>query len=243
MRALAIVHQPDAGPGVFADVIRSRRLELDSWRPPEAGSPRSLGDYDAVLVFGGAMNADQEDGHPWLGDVKKVLSQLLERSVPVLGVCLGAQLLAEAAGAPARRASRPEIGWHEVVVTRDGSEDPLLGPLAPRFEAFQWHSYEFPLPKGATLLAESPVCAQAYRIGSSTWGIQFHAEVTLEDASAWIDDYRSDEDAVRLGLDPVELRRQTRAAIGDWNELGRGLCERFLAAVGDGSTRALRKQR
>jgi GMP synthase (glutamine-hydrolysing) len=236
MRALAIVHQHDAGPGVFTEVLRSQRVELDSWLPPEARDPpRDPGDYDAVLIFGGAMHVDQEDRHPWLGEVKALLNGLLGNGVPLLGVCLGAQLVAEAAGAPARRASRPEIGWHEVEVTPDGATDPLVGPLAPRFEAFQWHSYEFPLPPGATLLARSPVCPQAYRIGSSTWGIQFHAEVTLEDASAWIDDYRSDADAVSLELNAEELRRQTHAGIRDWNDLGRGLCERFLA---EAATRA-----
>ena len=232
MRALAIVHQRDAGPGVFADAFRSRGVELDSWLRAETESPpRMPNDYDAVLTFGGAMHADHDDRHPWLQEEKALLSDLLERGVPLLGVCLGAQLLAEAAGALPRPASQPEIGWHEVEVTADGELDPLLGPLAPRFQAFQWHSYEFPLPPGATLLAHSPVCPQAYRVGDATWGIQFHAEVTREDADAWIDDYRSDEDAIRIGLDPDELRRNTRNAIADWNALGRGLCERFLAAV------------
>jgi GMP synthase (glutamine-hydrolysing) len=232
MRALAIIHQRDAGPGVFADVIRSRGVELDSWLRAEADSPpRKPGDYDAVLIFGGAMHADHEDRHPWLQEEKALLSDLLERGVPLLGVCLGAQLIAEAAGAPPRPARQPEIGWYEVEVIADGADDPLLSPLAPRFEAFQWHSYEFPLPSGATPLARSAACLQAYRVGDSTWGIQFHAEVTRDDAEAWIDDYRSDEDAVRIGLDPDELRRRTRNAIADWNALGRGLCERFLAAA------------
>jgi GMP synthase (glutamine-hydrolysing) len=232
MRVLAIVHQRDAGPGVFADVIRSRGAELDLWLRAETDTPpRQPADYDAALVFGGAMHVDQEDRHPWLRDEKVLLRALLERGVPLLAVCLGAQLLAEAAGAPARRASQPEIGWHEVEVTPEGADDALLGPLATRFEAFQWHSYEFPLPPGATQLARSPVCIQAYRVGDSSWGIQFHAEVTLEDAEAWIDDYRSDGDAVRLGLDPDELRGHTRNAIAEWNALGRGLCERFLTVV------------
>ena len=232
MRALAIVHQRDAGPGVFADVVRSRSLELDSWLRAEADSPpRKPGDYDAVLIFGGAMHADHEDRHPWLREEKVLLGDLLERGVPLLGVCLGAQLLAEAAGAPPHPATQPEIGWHEVELTAEGADDPLLGPLAPRFEAFQWHSYEFPLPPRATPLARSPACLQAYRLGDSTWGIQFHAEVTRADAEAWIDDYRSDHDAVRIGLDPDDLRRRTRDAIGDWNVLGRDLCDRFLTAV------------
>ena len=241
MRALAIVHQRDAGPGVFADAIRARGGELDTWMIEEAWTnpgtvwlPRRPVQYDAVLVFGGAMHADQEDRHPWLRGEKQELGYLLERRVPVLAVCLGAQLLATAAGAPARRAAAPEIGWHEVEVTAEGADDPLLGPLAPRFEAFQWHSYEFPLPEGAVPLARSAVCLQGYRIGDHAWGIQFHAEVTAADARAWIDDYRSDEDAVRIGVDPAPLHTRTDAAIETWNELGHALCERFL----DAATRA-----
>jgi GMP synthase (glutamine-hydrolysing) len=232
MRTLAIVNQRDAGPGVFADAIRARGDTLDAWHlsagdPPPAEPHR----YDAVLVFGGAMHADEEDRHAWLGDEKALLRELLAREVPTLGVCLGAQLLADAAGAPARRADRPEIGWDEVEVTEQGATDPLTGPLTPRFTAFQWHSYEFPLPLGATPLARSDVCLQGYRVGEAAWGIQFHAEVSRADALAWIDDYRSDEDAVRIGLDAAALRRQTREAIGAWNATGRALCERFLEAA------------
>ncbi len=232
LRALAIVHQRDAGPGVFADVMRSRSVELESWLVAEQGSPpREPDSYDAVLSFGGAMHVDDEHRHPWLRKEKATLAELLKRQVPLLGVCLGAQLLAEAAGAPARRASAPEIGWYEVELTAEAAGDPLMAPLGPRFDAFEWHSYEFPLPPGATPLAASASCLQAYRLGASAWGIQFHAEVTTDDVEAWIRDYRSDEDAVRIGLDPGELRRRTEGAMGAWNELGRGLCERFLAAA------------
>jgi GMP synthase-like glutamine amidotransferase len=231
MRILKIIHQRDAGPGVFAEAARARGAALEAWRPAEGESPPvDASSYDAAMVFGGAMHADHEDRHPWLREVKAQLRGLLERDVPVLGVCLGAQLLAEAAGAPARRAREPEIGWHEVSVTPEGADDPLLAPLAPSFIAFQWHSYEFPLPPGATPLARSAVCLQAFRAGRSV-GIQFHAEVTGADAEAWTDDYRSDEDAVRVGIDPEALRRETRAAITGWNELGRAFCDRFLDSV------------
>ena len=228
MRILGIVHQNDAGPGVFTDALERRAATLDTWRPAQAGvPPEDPCGYDAVMVFGGAMHADHEASHPWLGEVKAQLRRLLDRDVPVLGVCLGGQLLAEAAGAPARRAREPEIGWHEVELTAEGARDPLLAPLAPRFTAFQWHSYEFPLPPGATPLARSAVCLQAFRTGAAV-GIQFHAEVAAADAEAWIDDYRSDEDAVRIGLDPEALRSETRSAIGAWNDVGRAFCGRFL---------------
>jgi GMP synthase (glutamine-hydrolysing) len=232
MRALAIVHQRDAGPGVFAEAVQARGVALDQWLVAETASPPSdLAGYDAVLTFGGAMHVDQEDLHPWLRPEKSLLTDFLDRGVPLLGVCLGAQLLAAAAGAEPRRMSEPEIGWHEVTVTEEGKRDSLLGPLAPGFEAFQWHSYEIPLPPNALTLARSGTCLQAYRLGDAAWGIQFHAEVSTEDADAWTDDYRSDEDAVRIGLDAEALRERTRDSIEAWNQLGRELCERFIDAA------------
>jgi GMP synthase-like glutamine amidotransferase len=230
-RVLAIMHQPDAGPGVFADAMRSRGVELDRWLFPEEPAPADPLSYDAVMTFGGAMHADQEPEHPWLADEKALLATLIERRVPLLGMCLGCQLVAEAAGATARRASAPEIGWHEVALTAEAGDDPVVGGLPQRFDAFQWHSYEAPLPPGATALARSPACLQAYRLEGPAWGIQFHAEVSRADLECWIDEYHSDPDAVRIGLDPDRLRERTRASIVEWNELGRSLCGRFLDAI------------
>jgi GMP synthase (glutamine-hydrolysing) len=243
MRALTIVHQADAGPGVFGRAVRASGWGLDSWLPPIQPEPPDTAGFDAVLTFGGAMNADQEAEHPWLAREKSLLAGLIEYEKPILAVCLGCQLLAEAAGAPARRASAPEIGWRMVEVTKQGVADPVIAPLAPGFKAFQWHSYEAPLPPGAAELAESPVCLQAYRIGERAWGIQFHAEVRLADAERWIDDYRSDPDAVRIGLDPERLRAETRERMTAWNRLGFELCERFIAAVSPASRRRPRSRR
>lgn len=233
MRALAIVHQPDAGPGVFAEEMEDRGVQLEEWRLSERGTgpPREIADYDAVLTFGGAMHADQEDRHPWLRFEKDFLAAMLDDRMPILAVCLGTQVLTEAAGGEARRASEPEIGWLEVEVTDEGAADPVIGPLAPTFTGLQWHSYEAVPPDGAALLARSPVCPQAYRIGDRAWGIQFHAEVTAADLGHWIDDYHSDEDAVRIGLDPEALRAETNEKIAEWNRLGRDLCGRFLDAI------------
>jgi GMP synthase (glutamine-hydrolysing) len=220
---------------VFAEAIADRKDKLDLWEIADGGDPpQDPQDYDAVFTFGGAMNAHEEKEHRWLGPEKELLAELLTSGVPLMGVCLGSQLLAEAAGATPQKASEPEIGWREVELTPEGTKDPLLAPLAPRFIAFQWHSYEAPLPPGATPLAQSSVCLQAYRIGDSAWGIQFHAEVSAADAEHWIDDYKSDPDAVKAGIDPEALRAQTSAAIGYWNQLGRELCERFLETVESG---------
>jgi GMP synthase (glutamine-hydrolysing) len=232
MRCLAIVHQGDAGPGVFAEAMAARAVRLDEWRVAETDDPP--GDpfgYDAVMTFGGAMHPDSDGDHAWMGPQKELLGRLLDRGMPLLGACLGSQLLGAAAGAAPTRASEPEIGWHRVEVTSEGLDDPVIGPLAPSFEAFQWHSYEVPLPPGAASLATSPVSLQAWRVGEAAYGIQFHAEVSAADADNWIDDYRSDPDAVRIGLDPEALRSETRPRMEAWNQLGRELCVRFLEAA------------
>jgi GMP synthase (glutamine-hydrolysing) len=118
-----------------------------------------------------------------------------------------------------------------VELTPEGREDPLLGPLKPDFEAFQWHSYEFPLPPGAVALARSEVCLQGCRIGESAWALQFHPEVSAPDARHWIDDYRADPDAVRIGIDPAALGAETADKIAAFNQLGRDLCRRWLEVV------------
>jgi GMP synthase (glutamine-hydrolysing) len=232
VRVLAIVHDADAGPGVFAQAVADRGGRLDEWDLPRRrtppGDPRA---YDAVLSFGGAVHPDQEARHPWLAEEKRLLAELLALGRPLLGVCLGAQLLAEAAGARTHPASRPEVGWYWVRLTGAAARDPVLGPLAPDFQALEWHSYEFALPPGAVELARSAACLQAFRLVPRAWGIQFHAEVTLSDFTAWIDHERSPEERERLGFDPTELRARTLSAIGGWNRLGRELCGRFLDAA------------
>jgi GMP synthase (glutamine-hydrolysing) len=231
MRVLAIVHQRDAGPGVFAEAIKAAGGTLDEWTLAERPQPPAdpFG-YDAVFVLGGAMNVDEGERHGWIAEEENLLRELLSREVPLLGLCLGGQLLAASAGAQPQRASRPEIGWHRVEVTAAGEDDPLLGPLAPSFEALQWHSYEFPLPAGGVPLARSEVCLQACRIGECAWAIQFHPEVSRADALHWVDDYEADPDAVRIGVDPAILGAETEEKIGAFNQLGRDLCGRWLEA-------------
>ena len=232
MKVLSIIHQRDAGAGVFAEALLDAGAELDEWLVSEGGDPPADPlSYDAAMIFGGAMHVDQEDRHRWLNPEKRLLRELLERGRPLLGACLGAQLLCAAAGGQVRRMARPVIGWLEVEVTDEGRQDPLLGPLAPRFTAFQRHSYECVPPPHAPVLARSQECAQAFKLGERAWALQFHAEVSVADAGAWIDDWRADEDAVRIGLDAEALRAETERAIGAWNELGRELAARWLEAV------------
>ena len=226
MRILSVVHEADAGPAVFGDVAAEAGHELVEWAPSREPEPAADG-YGAAMVFGGSMNVDDAERHPWLAGEMGLIARLVEQGMPVLGVCLGCQLLAEASGGSAARAPHPEIGWHTVEMTPEAAGDPVLGALPPSFEAFQWHSYAATPPEGAVTLAHSPVSVQAYRIGDRAWGIQFHAEVNMANAGDWIEEY-DDPDARRIGLDRAALMTETKEKIGAWNEVGRGISARFL---------------
>jgi GMP synthase (glutamine-hydrolysing) len=226
---LSVVHGEDAGTELFSPLIAEAGHRLEEWsfaRGPTM--PRALEEYGAVFVFGGGMHLDQEEQHPWLRDEARWLAQLLDSRVPTLGVCLGSQLLARAAGAKVGRLAEPEIGWSQVELTEAGAVDPVLSVLPPRFDAFQWHHYGHELPEGAVELARNAASLQGFRLGETVWGVQFHPEVTEPQVGRWIAD-ESDP-----APDPEGLRAETRRRIGGWNELGRRVCRSFLTAASAG---------
>ncbi len=223
MQILAVVHGSKARSGVFGEVAIERGHGLEEWSlawgtPP----PRPIDAYGAVLVFGGAMHADQDDRHPWLRDETFFIQRLLDLGLPVLGVCLGAQLLAKAAHADVHPAPEPEIGWVEVELTSPAAGDPLFRSLPKRFEAFQWHYYTYGVPAGAEELGRSRVCTQAFRLGETAWGIQFHAEVTHAQIRQWCEDAPDDP------ADTGRLLAETQERIETWNQLGKLLCGSFF---------------
>ena len=224
MRVLSIVHDGDAGTELFGPVIAAERHDLDEWNFAERGAPELAG-YDAVLVFGGFQHPDQDDVYPWLAEEADWLPILVERRVPTLGICLGSELLARATGAWVGRMPEPEIGWGEVALTEAGTADPVFSALPERFDGLLWHHYAHDLPDGAVALAHSAASLQAFRLGETCWGVQFHPEVTEPQLGRWIAD-ESDPLPHRERLQ-VETRRQ----IGRWNELGRRLCRAFLGAA------------
>ena len=231
MRVLAIVHGENAGPGIFGEetLAAGHALDIRSFALGERpGEP-----FHALMVFGGAMNVHEVHGNPWIEHERDFLAGVLASGVPTLGVCLGGQLLASVAGAEVARVATPEIGWHEVELTAKAAADRVFGALPPRFTAYQWHSYGFALPEGAVALSRSPVCLQGYRLGEAVWGTQFHAEVTEAICRSWIDEFRTDPDAVAQGLDPEAARAEVAERIGGWNELGRRLVGGFLAVAGE----------
>ncbi len=224
MRVLSVNHGPTVPGGVFDEAVESTGHVLERWQVPDGGSPDPAGSYDAVMVFGGSQHPDQDDSFGWLGQEEAFLREVLADEVPVFGVCLGAQMLARAAGATVGPASEPEIGWLEVSLTADGAADPVLGVIPARATVFQWHHYTFALPPNATALAESELCLQAFRLGEQpAWGIQFHAEVTEAMVSDWVEELPEE-----LPMPAEELLAALQKHIERSNAQGRALAAAFL---------------
>jgi GMP synthase (glutamine-hydrolysing) len=231
VRVLSVTHGPSVPGGVFEEVGEAGGHRLERWDVPAGGTPGRAATYDAVLAFGGSMHPDEDDRHGWLAAEEAFLRDVLAEGVPVVGVCLGGQMLARAAGATVARASTPEVGWHEVELTPAGRADPVVGVLPHRFEAFQWHHYAFGVPAHGTELARSDVCTQVFRLGRA-WGLQFHAEVTRSMIHDWAAEDPGEVPAPAAGFLAEADRR-----IESWNELGRALCAAFLREAARGGDR------
>lgn len=189
MRALILQHVAVEGPGTLGAAIEARGWKLETVAL-YAGTrlPEDAQEYQAVIVMGGPMGVYDEAAYPFLRDEHRFLTRVLAQGVPLLGICLGAQLLAKALGARVYRNPQQEIGWDTVELTPAGAVDPLFAGLTSPVPVFQWHSDAFDIPAGATPLASSPLCTnQAFRYGDRVYGLLFHLELTPTTIHSWLD--------------------------------------------------------
>lgn len=154
-----------------------RGHRLDATRLFQAQALPALDDFDWLLVMGGPMSVCEERDYPWLPDEKKLIRRAIEHNKTVLGICLGAQLIASALGARVYRNAQKEIGWFPVSLTPEGARASAFAGFPPVFTAFHWHGDTFDLPEGGLHLARSEACAhQAFIVGDRVVGLQFHLE-------------------------------------------------------------------
>jgi GMP synthase (glutamine-hydrolysing) len=220
MKVLAVTHGDDVGPELLGDVVREQGHELVEWDIRSAGAPTV--EADAVIVLGGSQNVGEEVMHPWLSEEYDALRRWLRAGTPLLGVCLGAQTLAHAAGARVAPAGRRYAGFYETDLTDAGTADPVLGVLPRRFAALNANAYGFAVPPGAVALARGAGLEQAFRVGERAWGVQFHPEVRRDQLLRWLGDDGTLTD---------ELVRDIDAGIAQWHEHGRALGAAFLRAA------------
>jgi GMP synthase (glutamine-hydrolysing) len=153
--------------------------------------------YNGLIVLGGPMNVDQQDRHPHLATEIAAIRDALERGIPILGICLGAQLLAAALGSQVQPNHVREIGWYRLHATAAAGGDPLCRHIGDH-HVFQWHAYTFDLPPGAVHLASTPTCPnQAFRFGDRAYVLQFHLEADLELIQKWLQvpEYKAEAEA------------------------------------------------
>ena len=238
---LVIRHEPHEGPGLIEEALEWGGFKLefvDSWKGAE-GVPASPAKYAAVIVMGGSMGVYEAEKYPFLSREIDLMKNTMEAGVPLLGICLGSQLLAAACGAKVYPGGKKEIGWYPVTMDKGGAakEDPLLGGCPPEFMSFHWHGDTFDLPVGAERLASSQLTLnQAFRVGGkAAWALQFHPEVTEVMIHDWV------KNGIRIGeitgTDAEKILGTIPAEVKRFTELGRAIFGRFAELLAEATTR------
>lgn len=222
-----IQNDPEVPPGNIIDNLMQLELPYLLHHPYLGETMPDLRDITALIVMGGAMGANDDATHPFLTELKSLIRRIVELGRPYLGICLGGQLLAAACGGKVVSNRWDELGMMGVGLTAAGKSDRLFAGLGESITTFQWHHDSFDIPPGAVLLARSPACPhQAFRIGDSAWGTQFHPEVSeaiIRDWCAW---------DPATGTRVEELVAGWRDGEKEYLMVARRLLENFLEASG-----------
>ncbi len=194
---LVVVNDPVAPSGSIGEAIISNGDTYDVIMPNEEyasfaplsypGMPEQPGDYAGLIILGGPMSANEDAVYPYLKPLMELVRRFHEGERPVLGVCLGAQIIARVIGGDVTAMGRLESGFVELTRTAEGGEDPIFSVLGKSFTVFENHFEAISLPVGATNLVTGGACAvQAFRYGEKTYGLQFHMEVTVDIVREWM---------------------------------------------------------
>ena len=231
-RLLVFQHVPHEILGTLDPLLRDQGFRIryvNFGRHPDAVP--NLDRYHGLIVLGGPMNCDQVARHRHLATEVAAIQTAIRDGKPVLGICLGSQLLARALGAPVMRHHTREIGWYDVAPTEHGLADPLFRHFRGTEKIFQWHGDTFAIPHGAVHLATSPACAnQAFRYGHNVYGLQFHLEVDEPMIHRWLQAPSNRRELAELAgvIDPEVIARDTPAHVPRSRELGDAVFGDFI---------------
>lgn len=213
---------------------RGHRIRFHNFqRDPEALP--NVDRYHGLIVLGGPMNVEDQHRHPHLRTELAAIESALRQGKPVLGICLGAQLLAHVLGAPVSRHARHEIGWYDLMTTDAGRDDAVLAHLGECAPVFQWHGCTYALPAGAVQLARTETCEQqAFRYGTNAYGFQFHMEADGAMIERWLrlPAYRDELAAAGIGRDAESIRAATAMLLAKMQPLAEQTFNNFLDLVG-----------
>ncbi len=226
---LLLQHIACETPGIFLEELKELKRPIETVKLYERDwVPEDLSRFAGLLVMGGPMSVNDEADYPWLKAEDRLLKQALADDFPTLGICLGSQLIAKAAGATVRRGPRKEIGWYPARLTAAARHDRLFRELPEAVEVFQWHGEYFDTPPGAVNLASSELYqCQAFSIGRNVYGLLFHLEVTGPMVSEWVATFKEELDGVKEYIRPEAILEELPRRTDALNRRARTLFERF----------------
>lgn len=227
---LIVKHIAIEGPGTLEYFLEKKDLGL---RVIELGNgeplPKDLSPFKAVIVLGGPMNVYEQEKYPFLKEEDVFLKEVIKKEIPLLGICLGAQLIAKACGAKVFKAPIKEVGWSKVSLTKEGQADPIFEGLKSECDVFQWHEDTFAIPEKGQLLASARSCPhQAFRVGKSAYGVQFHVEVTGKMIKDWAEAYfeKENKDSAQ---EKEKMLKQYKGLRIQYDNQAEIMCENFLS--------------
>jgi GMP synthase (glutamine-hydrolysing) len=230
-KILVLQHHPAENLGAAADALEEAALAWQYVRVFDSHPiPKDVKGIGGLIVMGGAESVYQLDRYPYLRDEMALIESALAADKPILGICLGSQLLAATLGAEVRRGEHREIGWYPVRLSAGAQDDRLMHGLPLEFVAAHWHSDVFDLPQGAVALAASdrtPV--QAYRYGAKAYGLLFHAEMTREILTALVGEFG--EGLKRAGIDGDAMMVEAEKYLPALGKIGDTIFGRWAAPI------------
>ncbi len=227
MRILVVQHDREDPAGVVGERLAARGATLvPTLLPAGETFPDGPEGYDGLVLMGGPMSAADDDRHPYYARLHRTVRRFHDAGRPILGICLGSQIIARSFGKPVYRNKVTEIGFCPVRLTDAGQTDPLFAGLGAQIRPMQWHEDTFDLPDEATRLAENNDCLnQAYRIGLSTYAVQFHPEVDRAMVRTWARSAKAD--AALAG----RLEAEMESHLADAERLGRAIGDRWFDLI------------
>ena len=190
--------------GTLSQLIRSDGYQLENIEAQEEAVPNNVEQYAAIIILGGPVAV--YDNVNYLGKEQDLIRQALKREIPVLGICLGSQLIAQVIGGNVHKGGKKEIGWFKVMVNPAGHKDLFKGINTNSIRVFHWHGDTYDLPQKATIMASSKLYPQAFRFGSAV-GIQFHIEVTGEMIERWAREYNQELKRERIAPPDLLIKK------------------------------------